>query len=179
MAYGKLEVFMGPMYAGKTTSLLKTVLWNKHVGKTVYVYKPTKDDRYGLDEVVSHDGLSVTAHNISADKYFPEIEGSGNLVVLDEVQFFEPDVIQWIFGLLKNGNDVVAVGLDLDFRGFPFENSANLLAMADEVHKLKAICSVCGAPASKTFKKVKNNQIDQVGADDIYESRCNNHWMVL
>lgn len=174
--YGKLEVFIGPMYAGKTTSLLKTVLWNKHVGKTVYVYKPASDTRFGLDEVVSHDGLSVIAHNIRPSEY-PEIDGSGNLVVFDEVQFFEADIIEWVWRLLRTNNDVVAVGLDMDSNGFPFGNSANLMAMADECYKLKSICSVCGNPATKTFKKIKNSERVQLGAADIYETRCNSHWV--
>jgi len=172
--YGKLELFIGPMFSGKTTSLLKNVLWNKHIGRKVCVFKPTKDVRYSLDEVVSHDGLSVMAHNVGIE--FPEIDGEGNLIVLDEVQFFDVDVVDWVYSLLQNNNDVIAVGLDMDTNGFVFDNTAILSAMADEIHKLKAVCSICGAPASKTFKKVKNDERILLGSSDIYESRCNNHW---
>lgn len=173
--HGHLTVYCGSMFSGKTTSLLKTVVWNRHVGRTVYVYKPSKDTRYGLDDVVSHDGLSVMAHNIGKHLPFPVVKHPGSLIVIDEIQFFDNTIIEWIIIQLLAGNDVVAVGLDMDYQGAPFETTSLLLAMADEIHKLKAICSVCGSPASKTFKKINNNERVELGSSDLYEARCNNH----
>jgi thymidine kinase len=179
MSYGKLTVYTGPMFSGKTSNLLREVIWNKFSGKTVHAFKPSKDTRYSVDEVVSHDGVSVLAHNIIDGSSFPDYVSSGSIVAIDEIQFFScyGGVIVWIEGLLLKGIDVFVVGLDLDSNGVPFETTAYLLAMADEVHKLTAICSVCGAPASKTFKKINNNERIELGSSDLYEARCNAHFI--
>jgi thymidine kinase len=179
MSYGKLTVYTGPMYSSKTSNLLREVIWNKFSNKTVHVFKPSKDTRYSVDEVVSHDGLSVVAHNIIDGSSFPDYISSGSLVVIDEIQFFSrySGIDKWVEFLLNNGVDIIVVGLDLDSNGVPFETTAYLLGLADEVHKLKAICSVCGAPASKTFKKINNNERIELGSSDLYEARCNAHFI--
>jgi len=175
---GTLTAYVGPMFAGKTTTLLKNVVWARFAGKTVHVYKPSTDVRYAVEEIVSHDGLSVVAHNILNGSEFPDVKHDNSLIVFDEVQFFGLDLVIYIVTLLSTGNDVIVVGLDMDSNGIPFETTTELLALADEVHKLKATCSVCGSPASKTFKKENTGNRIELGSSDLYEPRCNSHWLL-
>lgn len=181
MVYGDLTLICGPMYSGKTTETLKRILWAKNgQNRPVYVFKPTFDTRYAETQIVSHDGLKATATNIST---IPDIEFEPNAVIfLDEIQFFmEPhfhgNVIEWVKSLLDKNIEVVAAGLDMDWKGNPFEITANLLAMANNIHKKTAHCTVCGKPASKTFKLDQSTDSSvELGALESYESRCNNHW---
>jgi thymidine kinase len=181
MNYGNLTVICGPMFSGKTTETLKRILWAKNgEGKEVFVFKPTFDTRYGNSEIVNHDGLKSNAISISE---LPNYEmPSGSLVFLDEVQFyidpfFKGDIVAWVKTLLENGVEVIAAGLDMDWKGNPFDVTAKLLAMSTEFKKLKAICTICGRPASKTFKKDQYSvEAVELGATDLYEARCNQHW---
>lgn len=179
------------MYASKTTELLKRVLWARNgQNRHVKVLKPAFDNRYAETEIVTHDGLKTTAESIIT---LPEIiwgsgfmtTRSGGLVVLDEVQFFmEPyvtgDVVDWVRGVLAAGNDIVAAGLDMDCHGKPFFVTANLAAMADDVIKSTANCTVCGRPAGKTHRIDPIVTADEphveLGGTDKYEARCNVHW---
>jgi thymidine kinase len=202
------------MYAGKTTEMLKRVLWARNgMKRQVVVLKPAFDNRYAETEIVSHDGLRATAESITE---LPDgVLDSGSLIVLDEIQFFnEPyvsgDVVAWVQDQLSEGVDIVAGGLDMDWRGDPFEVTALLTAMADEVIKVTANCTVCGRAARKTWKKFEPlvgsdyEDIDlsgmseedmartltaaterklanevELGAQDKYEARCNEHWVFL
>jgi thymidine kinase len=157
MSYGKMTVVCGPMYAGKTTEMLKRVLWARNgQNREVVVLKPAFDNRYAETQIVSHDGLRATAESITE---LPDgVLEAGSLIVLDEIQFFnEPyvsgDLVAWVQDQLSEGVDVVAGGLDMDWRGDPFEVTALLMAMADEVIKVTANCTVCGRAARKTWKK--------------------------
>ncbi|MNV23313.1 Thymidine kinase [compost metagenome] len=170
------------MYAGKTTETLKRILWARNgESREVYVFKPTFDTRYGESEIVSHDGLRAKALNIAE---IPSTEfKAGDLVFLDEIQFYmEPyfsgDVVAWVKTLLAGDVEVVAAGLDMDWQGNPFEITARLLAMANDAKKLTAHCTVCGKPATKTFKKQQDPDSGSVelGATELYEARCNSHW---
>ena len=178
-AYGTLDVICGPMFAGKSTELLKRILWARDgLGRRIRVLKPAFDVRYGATRLASHDGLFADAEAIAE---WPLIEAGTDIVFLDEVQFleaphFEGDVIAAVRSLLARGVDVVAAGLDADWRAEPFEVTGRLLAMADRVTKLHARCSVCGQPASKNFKKVVNDLQVELGEADLYEARCNAHW---
>lgn len=188
MRYGTLTVICGPMFASKTTSVLRQVLWAQNgQGREVLVYKPAFDDRYADTEIVSHDGLRVPAKSVRAlpepawDAAPKATKFGRGLIVLDEVQFFcEPyvsgDVEAWVRARLSDGDDVVAAGLDMDWQGHPFETTARLLAMADDVVKGSAHCSVCGKTARKTYKKVAEGGSVELGHGDKYEARCNEHW---
>lgn len=189
MAYGKLTVVSGPMYAGKTTELLKRILWARNGEmKAVLVVKPSFDNRYSATKIVSHDGLSVDAMSVTSWDDVGYLLDDAELVCFDEVQFFqEPhfkpehngaqvSIIAAVKNLLQRGVDVVCSGLDMDWRGDPFAITASLMAMADEVLKSTANCTTCGRPAAKTFKKVSNDEKVELGATDLYEARCNDHW---
>lgn len=178
--YGRLTVICGPMFAGKTTELLKRILWARNgEGKDVLVVKTAFDVRYSRTEVITHDGLAAEAVVLHA---FGDIEArfrEADLVCFDEVQFFQDmdrDVVEVVKCLLEAGTDVVAAGLDTNWKGDAFAATGLLMAMADEVVKLRAHCAVCGQPAHKTFKKVEDESEIQLGHNDIYEPRCNRHW---
>ncbi|MDC7682290.1 thymidine kinase [Asticcacaulis sp. BYS171W] len=179
--YGKLTVICGPMFAGKTTELLKRILWARNgENKNVLVLKTAFDNRYADTRVVSHNGLSADAKAIRRFADIADLSREAELVCLDEVQFFtgmDMDVVEFVSDLLHGGRDIVVAGLDTNWKGEPFPATALLMAMADEVIKLKAHCSVCGQPAYKSFKKLQDGREIVLGNSDIYEARCNQHWI--
>lgn len=184
--YGHLSVVCGPMFAGKTTETLKRILWAKNGrGQDIRVYKPAFDQRYARLQIVSHEGLAADAeavHDWEARTH--EIIDDGVAVVFfDEVQFFEApnfngDILQIIEELLAAGVDVVCSGLDMDWQGKPFSIIAHMAAKADEVHKLRGVCTVCGRPSTKTYKKTGSGGQIEIGGSELYESRCTIHWAV-
>ena len=181
MTRGSLEVFAGPMYAGKTTLLLQRVLWLDHQQKKILVIKPSKDNRYNEDTIVTHNQLSYPCISFSE---FSEIEDNYNImpynyntVCLDEVQFMDgKDTLSSVEMWLRNGVNVIAAGLDQDSRGIPFETTSQLLGLADKSEKIKAICTVCGKEATKTYRVKASGDRIQVGSMGMYEPRCLEHW---
>ncbi len=177
--YGKLTVVTGPMFSGKTSHILAAVA---HRTDSI-VFKPAMDTRYSISEVVSHTGQRVEATPVQIPDDLAPAEAY-KLICLDEVQFltspyYGGDIIRAVKVLLRAGRDVLVSGLDTDWKGDAFPITATLAAMADEVIKLRAKCSICGHPASKTYKKTRQGQIVELGNGDIYEARCNTHWSVL
>jgi thymidine kinase len=183
MAYGNVTVFTGPMFCGKSSNLIQTCIWKNHAKDYSLMIKPSFDDRYSTQEVVTHSGLKVTAQNVkhvNEIKHFFINDHYKNLMI-DEVQFFEEpyvdgNLIPVIKEILKNGVNVFAAGLDMDWRGDPFIVTAKLLAMADNVHKLKAVCNWSGKEATKTFKKSFTGGSVELGETDKYEVRNNEFW---
>lgn len=167
------------MFSGKTTELLKNILWAKNGRKRkAVVFKTSFDNRYAEEEIVSHEGLHATALSISQWNGVPE---GTEIVFFDEVQFFcEPqfngELIDIVSDLLHRGIDVTGGGLDMDSEGKAFPITAQLMAMADEVTKLKSYCAVCGQPATKTYRKIAKGGKVQLGGADLYEPRCTKHW---
>lgn len=179
--YGRLKLVCGPMFSGKTTELLKNILWAKNgLGRQVAVYKTSFDDRYAQEEIMNHDGLQVRAQSITQWEKVPD---DVEMVFFDEVQFFtQPqfngDLKEIVHDLLYRGIDVMGAGLDMDAEGRPFEVTAYLMAMADDIIKLNSHCSVCGQPATKTFRKINTHgkASVQLGGNESYEPRCTKHW---
>ena len=177
--YGKLTVVTGSMFAGKTTYLIKACSEAANP-ESVFVFKPAMDIRYSTSHCVSHDGDKVGAISVSAPTDLI-VGDRAKLLCFDEIQFFNPpfyagDIAQSIKVFLKAGIDVLACGLDSDWQGNPFVATGNLLAMADEVIKLKSRCAVCSDHASKTYKITKSGNQVELGNQNIYEARCNKHW---
>ncbi len=175
MPFGKLTVVTGPMFSGKTSYLL-----NVAKSQDAIVIKPAMDIRYSDTKCVSHDGISVTALSVSLPIHLTKAQ-SYNLICFDEIQFFiDPhyrgDIIKTIQVFLRGGKDVLANGLDMNWKGDPFAVTASLCGMADEIVKLKARCTICGNPASKSYKTTDNQVVIELGNEDIYEARCNAHW---
>ena len=176
---GWMEVICGSMYAGKTEELLRRIRRIEYAKKTILVFKPKIDNRYSDGEVVSHNNERVKSINISNPldimKYVDPLPYA---IAIDEVQFLKRDVIDVCEELANKGVRVILAGLDKDFRGEPFGIMPELLAKAEYVTKLQAICQVCGAPATRTQRIINgkpakySDPIVLVGAKEHYEARC-------
>lgn len=178
---GKLEVIAGPMFAGKSSELLKRLLFLEHSGKKILALKPHIDDRYDPNNIVthnhlSHDALAVIDLELVKDNYHIRAYNF-HTVFIDEVQFFDAKETSWFVEEgLRMGVNFVCAGLDQDSRGVPFETTAMLLALADEIYKIRAFCNVCGKEASKTQRLTKLGGRVAIGGAEAYEPRCHEHW---
>ena len=179
---GKLEVIAGPMFAGKSSELLKRLLFIEHSGFKILALKPVIDDRYDSKSIVthnhlSHDAISVIDLELVKDNYTIK-PYNFHTVFIDEIQFFETKETLWFVEEgLREGVNFVCAGLDQDSRGVPFETTARLLALADEVIKITAFCNICGQSASKTQRVRDRGGRVAVGGVGEYEPRCHTHWI--
>ena len=178
---GKLETIVGAMFAGKTSELLKRILWAKHQNKKIIVIKPIIDNRYSQEKIITHNDLSHECYSMKnwdiVNKNFIFKKNSVDVVFLDEIQFMDTkETLDNIEIILNNGIDVVCAGLDQDSRGKPWETSSMLLGLSDKIIKIYGFCNVCGMEATKTYRKTEGGGRTQVGAADIYEPRCLKHW---
>lgn len=183
--HGRIEVICGSMFSGKSEELIRRVRRAQIARQRVLVFKPTLDDRYGRKQVASHDGSRVEAIPIArSDEILAHIEPDVTVVAIDEAQFLDDGVVEVAQQLAEQGVRVIMAGLDMDFRGEPFGPVPRLLALAETVDKLQAICMVCGAPASRTQRLVNGqpaqytDPIILVGAQEVYEARCRTHHVV-
>lgn len=173
------------MFSGKTEELIRRVRRALIAKQKVQVFKPVIDNRYSHEEVASHNGQRIKAIPLSlAKEIFDELHDDTTVVALDEVQFFDIDIISVVEKLANDGLRVIAAGLDADFRKEPFGFVPAIASRAEEVLKLHAICSVCGDEASFTQRLVDGNPafyddpIILVGAQESYEARCREHHLV-
>ncbi len=174
---GSIEVVCGPMFSGKTEELIRRVKRAQIARQRVQIFKPAIDNRYHETEVVSHSSQSIEAMPVASSlELLSKVFDTTRVVAIDEVQFFDENILLVVEKLARRGVRVIVAGLDQDFRGNTFGPMGELLARADHVHKIQAICTVCGAPASKTFRK-NPEQKEQVlvGETDLYEARCRAH----
>lgn len=176
---GSIEVICGSMFSGKSEELIRRVRRAHFARLKVQVFKPAIDNRYSEDAVVSHNGTSVEAYPVSKSKEILElINEDTHCVAIDEVQFFDEEVSSVVQQLADQGYRVICAGLDQDFRGIPFGPIPQLMAIAESVTKLQAICVACGSPASRTQRLINgrpahaNDPIILIGAEESYESRC-------
>lgn len=175
---GFIEVVCGPMFAGKTEELIRRIKRLQYAKKNVVIFNPTIDDRYSKDELVSHSMQRVKAVfiNNSSDVY-NHIDDTTDAVVIDEAQFFDMGIVKVADSLADRGIRVIIGGLDLDFRGEPFGPMPFLLAKAEFVTKLTAICVKSGNPATRTQRIINNKPADYnsdtvlIGAQESYEPR--------
>ena len=178
---GNLETIVGAMFAGKTSELLKRILWAKHQNKKIIVIKPVIDNRYSQEKIITHNDLSHDCFSmLSWDNVlnsFTFEKDSVDVVFLDEIQFMNTsETLKNVEDILNSGIDVVCAGLDQDSRGKPWETSSMLLGLSDKIIKIYGFCNVCGMEATKTFRKTQGGDRTQVGAADFYEPRCLKHW---
>lgn len=184
---GHIEVICGSMFCGKTEELIRRVRRAIIAKQKVKVFKPSIDDRYGIQSVTSHTGQTVEAIPVPSARHILELANGGTTVVaIDEAQFFDDAVVNVVQELADKHNiRVIVAGLDLDFRAEPFGPMPYLLSIAEDVTKLRAICVVCGEPASRTQRLVNghparyDDPIILVGAQESYEARCREHHIVL
>ena len=178
---GKLETIVGAMFAGKTSELLKRILWAKHQSKKIIVVKPIIDNRYDQEKIITHNDLSHDCFSMKNWKHvkdnFKFNKDIVDVVFLDEIQFMNTEeTLRNVERILNNGIDVICSGLDQDSRGRPWETSSMLLGLSDKIIKIYGFCNVCGMEATKTYRKTEGGGRTQVGAADIYEPRCLKHW---
>lgn len=177
---GSLEVICGPMFSGKSEELIRRLRRANIAKQTIAVFKPELDTRRGIDRVTSHNGSAMEARPISdlQDILDHVAEHNIQVVGIDEVQFFPNGIIEVICTLVDAGKRVIAGGLDLDFRGVPFGPIPTLLAVADDITKLRSICTVCCKDAHFTQRLVNNapanfdDPIILLGAEEAYQARC-------
>lgn len=169
---GRIEVICGSMFSGKTEELIRRLKRAKFARQRIEIFKPAIDTRYSEEEVVSHEGNSITSTPIDTAAsillFTPEID----VVGIDEAQFFDNGLIEVCNELANRGVRVIVAGLDMDFKGIPFGPMPGLCAIADEVSKVHAICVKCGRLASFSHRTVKNDKRVLLGETEQYEPLC-------
>ncbi len=182
---GRIEVICGSMFSGKTEELIRRVRRAQIAKQQVQVFKPAIDTRFARERVTSHNGQDFHARPCSASAEIMDgTEAETTVVAIDEAQFFDAGLVEVVDKLAMRGVRVILAGLDLDFRGEPFGPMPKLMAQAEDVTKLHAICVICGEEASRTQRLVNgqparyNDPIIMVGAAEAYEARCREHHAV-
>lgn len=175
-----LEVIVGSMFSGKSEELIRRVKRAAIAKQNVVVFKPALDHRYGVERVAAHNGMYVACNPVSTpEEILGKVEEDTDVVAIDEVQFFAGSIVPVCQQLVEAGKRVIVAGLDQDFRGEPFGIVPTLMALADQVTKLNAICVVCGRTASRTQRLIDgapakyDDPIILIGATENYEARCN------
>lgn len=171
---GWIEVVCGSMFSGKTEELIRRLRRAKFANQRVEVFKPKIDTRYDETKVVSHDATAILARPVENSVKILELtEGSNiNVIGIDEAQFFDLALTEVCEKLALRGIRVIVAGLDMDYRGVPFGPMPNLLAVAEYITKVHAICLHCGNLATHSYRKVANNERVMLGEKDTYEPRC-------
>ena len=177
---GWIEVIAGVMFSGKSEELIRRVRRAMIARKRVQVFKSHLDGRYaGIYSVSSHDGRTVEAVPVDSSTQIAQcLDPMANVVAIDEAQFLDTSIIDIATSLAARGRRVILAGTDTDFRGEPFGPMPNLMAVAEVVDKLHAICVLCGAPASRNQRLVEgrparyDSPIIQIGGQESYEARC-------
>jgi thymidine kinase len=176
---GWIEIVCGSMFSGKTEELIRRVRRARIAQQKVQVFKPALDDRYHAEQVASHNGVQWEALAVKkAADIFERLDEDTTVVAVDEAQFFDWEISGVCNQLAEQGYRVIVAGLDMDFRGEPFGPMPLLMAEAEEVTKLQAICVQCGGPASRTQRLIDeepaayDDPVILVGGSESYEARC-------
>ncbi|MFT6630263.1 MAG: thymidine kinase [Bacteriovoracaceae bacterium] len=175
--HGGIEVVCGPMFSGKTEELIRRVKRAQIAKQRVQIFKPSIDDRYDETKVVSHSSQAIQSEPVSkSTDILIRLKDTTRIVAIDEIQFFDEDIVKVVKKLADRGYRVICAGLDLDFRGVPFGPMPMLLALADNVQKIQAICTVCGAPATRSQRLSDCTDKVLIGETDAYDARCRGHY---
>ena len=179
---GHIELICGSMFSGKSEELIRRVKRAKIARQNVQVFTHAIDTRYGNAKVASHSGADLDARPVQhAVDILGHIDDDVNVVAIDEAQFFDWAIADVVNNLAQRGIRVIVAGLDTDFRGEPFGAMPVLMAQAEQLEKLNAICMVCGGAASRTQRLVNghpaayDDPVVVVGANEMYEARCRHH----
>ncbi len=178
---GKLKVYTGPMFAGKTSAMVQELeKYDEFVA-----FKPDMDDRYSEEEIITHNGHEIPANSVPTDKIFFIVESINyekvSAVGFDEAQFFDESLLDAVDYVLEENTDVLVSGLDLDFRRENFGYVSKLIKKSDVCKKLLARCEVCGGDAEYTQRIINgepasyDDPVVLIGAEEKYEPRCDNH----
>jgi thymidine kinase len=169
---GHIEVICGSMFSGKTEELIRRLNRALIAKQKVEIFKPAMDKRYHLQNVISHNENSIRSTPVQFAKDIILLSGNCDVVGIDEVQFFDHQIVQVANSLARSGKRVVLAGLDMDFEGKPFEPIPQLMAIAEYVTKVHAICMKCGELASYSFRLSDSKEKVMLGEKESYEARC-------
>jgi thymidine kinase len=179
---GSLTVITGSMFSGKTEELIRRLRRSLYARRSVQVFKHALETRSDLTEIRSHNGVPHEAGAVStSEELLESIKPETDVVAVEEAQFFDEGIVDACRSLADSGYQVIVAGLDMDFRGRPFGPMPSLLAEADEVVKLRAICAICGRDASRSQRLIDGKPAPAsaptilVGAQETYEARCRQH----
>jgi thymidine kinase len=179
---GSLTVITGSMFSGKTEELIRRLRRALYARRSVQVFKHALETRSDLTEIRSHNGVPHEAGAVStSEELLESIEPETDVVAVEEAQFFDEGIVDACRSLADSGYQVIVAGLDMDFRGRPFGPMPSLLAEADEVVKLRAICAICGRDASRSQRLIDGKPAPAsaptilIGAQETYEARCRQH----
>ncbi|MBF4501426.1 thymidine kinase [Savagea sp. SN6] len=185
MQGGWIEVICGSMFSGKSEELIRRVRRAQFAKQKIAVFKPVIDNRYSEEAIVSHDGTEALAMPIEQSRtILDKVDASYDVIAIDEAQFFDSALPEVASTLAERGFRVILAGLDQDFRGEPFGPMPKLMAIAEHVTKLQAVCTVCGSPSSRTQRLIDgkpayyDDPVILVGAQEAYEPRCRAHHFV-
>ncbi|MDP7321634.1 MAG: thymidine kinase [Bacteriovoracaceae bacterium] len=175
--HGGIEVVCGPMFSGKTEELIRRVKRAQIAKQRVQIFKPAIDVRYDEKKVVSHSSQAIQSEPVQkATDILIRLKDTTRIIAIDEIQFFDEEIVTVVKKLADRGYRVICAGLDLDFRGIPFGPMPMLLALADNVQKIQAICTVCGAPATRSQRLSDSNDTVLLGEKEAYDARCRAHY---
>ena len=169
---GSIEVICGSMFSGKTEELIRRMKRSQFAKQTVEIFKPCIDVRYSEDKVVSHDSHSIHSTPIESPAQMLELSNDVEVVGIDEAQFFDDSLIEVVQTLANRGIRVIIAGLDTDFLGKPFGPMPALMAVAEDIQKVHAICVKCGSPANHSHRLSASDELVVLGETDIYEPLC-------
>lgn len=169
---GSIEVITGSMFSGKTEELIRRLRRAQYAGLKVEIFKPSLDKRYSETRVVSHDDKSIISTPVDNSSAILLFAGDVNVVGIDEAQFFDSSIVDVCNELADKGIRIVIAGLDMDFAGKPFGPMPALLAIAEYVTKVHAICMRCGNLAQYSFRKSEEEQVVLLGEKNLYEPLC-------
>ncbi|MBQ1905318.1 MAG: thymidine kinase [Bacteroidales bacterium] len=169
---GSVEVICGSMFSGKTEELIRRLRRAQFAGQKIAIFKPKVDVRYSEDNIVSHDLKSIPSIPINSATDIFLMDSDVRVVGIDEAQFFDDTLIKVVQTLANRGVRVIVAGLDMDYLGNPFGPMPAIMAIAEEVQKVHAICVKCGNLANHSHRLVKNENLVVLGEKDVYEPLC-------
>jgi thymidine kinase len=175
---GWIEVICGCMFSGKTEELIRRLNRARIAKQKVEIFKPSFDNRYHETDIVSHNENTIRSTPIQFAEDMYLLTGDCDVVGIDEVQFFDNQIIEVCTKLAANGKRVIAAGLDMDYMGLPFGPMPHLMAIAEYITKVQAICTICGQPASFSYRKIESSAKVQLGSVETYEARCRTHFPI-
>jgi thymidine kinase len=169
---GWIEVICGSMFSGKTEELIRRLNRARIAHLQVEIFKPSVDTRYHEVEIVSHNSNSIHSSPVTSSLNILLLSKDADVIGIDEAQFFDEEIIYVAETLAQQGKRVIIAGLDMDYLGKPFGPMPGLMAIAEYVTKVHAICMVCGDLATHSFRKSNNQSLVMLGEHDTYEARC-------
>jgi len=169
---GSIEVICGSMFSGKTEELIRRMKRAQFANQKIAIYKPSIDSRYSEENVVSHDKHSIPSTPISDPAQILSAPAGIQVIGIDEAQFFDNSIVEVAQILADRGVRVIIAGLDTDYLGQPFGPMPALMAVAEDIQKVHAICVKCGSPANHSHRLSKNDQLVLLGEKDVYEPLC-------